>query len=81
MPRPFFHKEPIRPVDLFEDFIEQRGDLRLRQINVRFFEAIASQKKVSLTVTVSAWLTCAALCIGVGLVAWLISDAVTMYRF
>lgn len=81
MARSFFHKEPIRPVDLFENFIEQRGDLRLRQINVRFFEAIASQQKISLTVTVSAWLTCAALCSGIGLVAWLISDAVTMYRF
>jgi hypothetical protein len=81
MPRSAFDKPPIRPVDLFEDFVEQRGDLRTRQTNVEFVEARrSSRQKRPLIVTVVAWLICAAFAITVGFVAWLMIGALTMYQ-
>ena len=81
MPRSAFDKPPIRPVDLFEDFVEQRGDLRPRQTNVEFVEARrSSRQKRPLIVTVVAWLICAAFAITVGFVAWLMIGALTMYQ-
>jgi hypothetical protein len=81
MARSAFDKPPIRPVDLFEDFVEQRGDLRPRQTNVEFFEARRSSgQKRPLIVIVVAWLICAAFAITVGFVAWLMIGALTMYQ-
>jgi hypothetical protein len=81
MARSGFDKPPIRPVDLFEDFIEQRGDLPPRQTNVEFFAARRSSwQKRPLIVTVVAWLICAAFAVTVAFVARLMISALTMYR-
>jgi hypothetical protein len=82
MARSLFQKLPTRPVDLFEGFIERRGDLRSRQTNVEFFEARrASRQKFPFVVTVFGWLLCAAYGVSVAIVAWLIIGTLTMYRF
>lgn len=81
MARPLFQQPPIRPVDLFEDFVEQRGDLRSHRANAESLEAPgSSRQKFLLIITVVAWLICAAFGIGVAFIAWLIVSALTMYR-
>jgi hypothetical protein len=81
MARSPFQKPPIPPVDLFEDFVEQHGDLRSRQTNVVFFQPQrSSRQKFPLIVTVITWLICAAFGISVAFVAWLIIGTLTMYR-
>jgi hypothetical protein len=72
---------PMRPIDLFENFVEQRGDLRPRQANVEVFEPRrSSRQKISPIIAVIAWLICAAFCAGVAFLAWLIIGALTIYR-
>jgi hypothetical protein len=66
MARSLFQKLPIKPVDLFE---ERRG------------EALCAPRKHSMIVTLIALLVCAAFCIGVTAVAWLIIGTLTMYQF
>lgn len=72
---------PMRPIDLFEDFVDRRGDLRSRQADVEFFEPRhSSRQNVPPIIAVVAWLICAAFCVGVAFLAWFIIDALTMYR-
>ena len=81
MARSLFQKPPVRPVDLFENFIEQRGELRIRRTNLEFPEARRlSGQKFPLIMTVLVWLMCAAFCVSVVFLAWLIVGALTMYR-
>ena len=77
MAQPLFQKPLIRPVDLFEDFVGQCGDLRARQTNVA---SRSPSQKHPLIVTI-AWIICAAFCIGVWFIAWFVIDTLTMYRF
>lgn len=77
MAQSLFQKPLIRPVDLLEDFVEKRGDLRARQTNVA---GRSPSQKHPLIVTI-AWIICAAFCIGVWFIARFIIDTLTMYRF
>jgi hypothetical protein len=75
-----FQKLPIRPRDLFEDFIEQRGDLRRRRpYNVDFVRRRPSQQKPTLIVRAIAWLLCLVLATIIWFAAWLIIAQLTLY--
>jgi hypothetical protein len=75
-----FKKPPIRPRDFFEDFVEQRGDLRpRRRYNVDFERRRPWQQKPPLVVKAIAWLLCLTLGIIIWFATWLIIGHLTMY--
>jgi len=74
-----FQKPPIRPRDLFEDFVERRGDLRPpRPYNVAF-ERRPSRQRPTFVVKAIAWLVFLALATIIWFAAWLIIGQFTMY--
>jgi hypothetical protein len=80
MARSLFRKPPIRPRDLFEDFVEQRGDLRSRRpYNVDFVRRRPSQQRPTLVVKAIAWLLFLILATIIWFAAWLIIGRLTMY--
>ena len=75
-----FQKPPIRPRDLFEDFVERRGDLRPgRPYNVDVVRRRPSRQRPTLVVKAIAWLVCLALATIIWFAAWLIIGQFTMY--
>jgi len=75
-----FQKPPIRPRDLFEDFVEQRGDLRSRRpYNVGFVRRRPSRRKPPLVVKAIAWLLCLTFATIIWFAAWGIIGQLTMY--
>jgi hypothetical protein len=75
-----FQKPPIRPRDLFEDFVERRGDLRFRRrLSVDVEPRRPWQQKHPLTVRAIAWLLCLAFATIIWFAAWGIISQLTMY--
>jgi hypothetical protein len=76
-----FQKPPIRPRDLFEDFVERRGDLRPRRrpYNVDFVRRRPSRQRPTLVVKSIAWLLCLILAAIIWVAAWGIISQLTVY--
>ena len=75
-----FQRSPIRPRDLFEDFVERRGDLRPRRpYNVGFVGRRPSRQRPTLVVKAIAWLVCLTLATIIWFAAWGIICQLTMY--
>jgi hypothetical protein len=75
-----FQKPPIRPRDLFEDFVERRGDLQARRSsNVKLVRRGPSRQRPTFVVKAIAWLLCLMMATIIWFAAWGIIGQLTMY--